>query len=837
MMQLLYGNDGKNYVTIAKSAELTPVQEEELLKGYLGYDFVKNTAQYSSISSQPVSFTYVTTDLSGSLPKEMILLSKNARMSNYQTPSYYAHFQLMDMEESLYGEDFLSFLKRTFIKDRDLNDYIGGTLDNFQSTVDESVILNCNAIEQEKLIAIVASVLSVADTLSKKVSIILDVTGDAYNARALEVIATIYTYLPYNIRRSVGVSTYAGEDSMISNRIKVQLYTRDMAEKREEGIIDLLNMNPQEIMRRLPQSIVELAKDFVESDVAVREGWFQAFISVFQLKKVTVEEHTAFFKSIRKWQEEDLESIMDEIAVHAYKEMQKPQKSMVFQIFQNTMKKRFFEEGYLERFHEIIEELLKNQMQMEFDNRLKAYIMLGEAVSVLTFQQDTFNQWFKVRYINVARREIKDDNQKLLQVLDKFSMKIKEMNYGAEKFAEIKKGMQEQLKNEIEVVQNQINKEVDEENKRIYKVLQQQEIVPYYNIIECIYTEIRYDENKDTFQQLLSEKIQNYLSNIVYFKSYSNYCAIMKFIDFCKKMLDEKNHQTIVKIVEEKGEAVKIMEKCKMIQWNNWNDILTTYQNIAQMDTVSYGKEDIVVPNYELEIDSNRYSFDSKRLKILIQFLVTPKYNALEARKIFRENQYLLYSLKDINIFDERHFAFLMEFASYINIQPQAAYQEQILDYYINNSNILSEEELKSQIDYLDTRILERLKNKLDLYAKININQFRRVLQNKIPQNNPSTIIEQDSEQIKLPVVAFSSSILPAILFMAASFITALLSAPLTVLAALTFFCILCGGILWAVANLLLKKDIDGWFFGSTIGFGLSVPAIWIAYAITHFIL
>ena len=624
---------------------------------------------------------------------------------------------------------------------------------------------------------------------------------------------------------------------MISNRIKVQLYTRDMAEKREEGIIDLLNMNPQEIMRRLPQSIVELAKDFVESDVAVREGWFQAFISVFQLKKVTVEEHTAFFKSIRKWQEEDLESIMDEIAVHAYKEMQKPQKSMVFQIFQNTMKKRFFEEGYLERFHEIIEELLKNQMQMEFDNRLKAYIMLGEAVSVLTFQQDTFNQWFKVRHINVARREIKDDNQKLLQVLDKFSMKIKEMNYGAEKFAEIKKGMQEQLKNEIEVVQNQINKEVDEENKRIYKVLQQQEIVPYYNIIERIYTEIRYDENKDTFQQLLSEKIQNYLSNIVYFKSYSNYCAIMKFIDFCKKMLDEKNYQTIVKIVEEKGEAVKIMEKCKMIQWNNWNDILTTYQNIAQMDTVSYGKEDIVVPNYELEIDSNRYSFDSKRLKILIQFLVTPKYNALEARKIFRENQYLLYSLKDINIFDERHFTFLMEFASYINIQPQAAYQEQILDYYINNSNILSEEELKSQIDYLDTRILERLKNKLDLYAKININQFRRVLQNKIPQNNPSTIIEQDSEQIKLPVVAFSSSILPAILFMAASFITALLSAPLTVLAALTFFCILCGGILWAVANLLLKKDIDGWFFGSTIGFGLSVPAIWIAYAITHFIL
>ena len=97
MMQLLYGNDGTNYVTAAKSAELTSVQEKELLKGYLGYDFVKNTSLYSSISSQPISLTYVTTDLSESLPKEMILLSKNARMSNYQTPSYYAHFQLMDI--------------------------------------------------------------------------------------------------------------------------------------------------------------------------------------------------------------------------------------------------------------------------------------------------------------------------------------------------------------------------------------------------------------------------------------------------------------------------------------------------------------------------------------------------------------------------------------------------------------------------------------------------------------------------------------------------------------------------------------------------------------------
>ncbi len=552
MMQLLYGNDGTNYVTVAKSAELTPVQEKELFKGYLGYDFVNNTSLYSSISNQPISLTYVTTDLSESLPKEMILLSKNARMSNYQTPSYYAHFQLMDMEESLYGEDFLLLLKRTFIKDRNLYDYIGSTLDNFQSTIDESVVLNYDAIEQEKLIAIVASVLSVADTLSKRVSIILDVTGDAYNVRALDVIATIYTYLPYNIRRSVGFSTYAGEDSKISNRIKVQLYTRDMAAKREEGMMDLANMNPQEIIRQLPQNIVQLAKDFVESDVSVRKGWFQAFISVFQLQKVTVEDHEAFFKSIRKWQRADLETIKDEIAIYAYTEMQKPEKSIGFQMFQNTMKERFFVEEYQERFHEIIEELLKEQTKMEFDKRLKAYIMLGEAIPGITFQQDTFNNWIKARYIDRIRRESKSDNQKLLQAFNELNEKIKRINYGAEKFVEIKSKIEAQLKDEIQLVQNQINKDIENERNRICNAIRQPKIIPYYNVVEQICKEIRYEENKNIFKQLLGKRIQKYLFGISYFCSYSDYNTLLEFVNNCQEMLDEKNYCAIVEIVEEK---------------------------------------------------------------------------------------------------------------------------------------------------------------------------------------------------------------------------------------------------------------------------------------------
>ena len=63
-MQLLYGNDGLNYHTIAKSNEMTPAQEKELLKDYLRYDFVSDDSIYSSLDAEPVAITCVTTDLS-----------------------------------------------------------------------------------------------------------------------------------------------------------------------------------------------------------------------------------------------------------------------------------------------------------------------------------------------------------------------------------------------------------------------------------------------------------------------------------------------------------------------------------------------------------------------------------------------------------------------------------------------------------------------------------------------------------------------------------------------------------------------------------------------------
>ena len=121
-MQLVYGNDGQNYTTITKSAGITDVQEARLLEDYRGYGYVKNREAYSDPSKEPVSLTYVTTDLLESNRKN-VLLVKNARMTNYTTLCSYTHMRLFESDKELYGKYFLNLLRAGFLADVELNAY------------------------------------------------------------------------------------------------------------------------------------------------------------------------------------------------------------------------------------------------------------------------------------------------------------------------------------------------------------------------------------------------------------------------------------------------------------------------------------------------------------------------------------------------------------------------------------------------------------------------------------------------------------------------------------------------------------------------------------------
>lgn len=57
----------------------------------------------------------------------------SARMTEYLTPSYYAHFELTTPAQDSYGEKFFQILQKSYIKDREVMEYAAKSIDSFQS--------------------------------------------------------------------------------------------------------------------------------------------------------------------------------------------------------------------------------------------------------------------------------------------------------------------------------------------------------------------------------------------------------------------------------------------------------------------------------------------------------------------------------------------------------------------------------------------------------------------------------------------------------------------------------------------------------------------------------
>lgn len=462
-MQLLYGNDGTNYRTISKSEEITSEQEKQLLGGYLGYEDVSDKKKYSSGYEEPVAISYVTTDLNSTLPVEMILLSKNARMVNFKAQSAYAHFILIEKTEEIYNEGFFRLLQYSFVKDTELNNYLSKSIDTFEPEKESGMYLDeKNALAKEKIFPIVASILDVVDSSSRQVNLILDVEGDGYNQRAMDVIASVYKYLPCSIRRKAGFSTYAGTNLSGSGRIKLQLYTRDALNKIKDNVIDLRNINKEDILCKISGDIIELTRKIIEGNDSEREELFHLFREVFGINPVTVQELIDFSRNKEKWESGTLEEIKDELAKYAYDEIQKG-KSPAFTFFQNVVSARVKKEHFEDRYQEMLGEMLARQKDFAFDVKLKSYIMLGEALNSLQFDRRTFLKWEQEVILGPRYNQ---DVQLYKYLQDQLQM-LQRTQIGGEKYKEIAIEMDEILKNKVSEIKGKIKDDEKEKGEKV----------------------------------------------------------------------------------------------------------------------------------------------------------------------------------------------------------------------------------------------------------------------------------------------------------------------------------------------------------------------------------
>lgn len=449
-MQLLYGNDGKNYRTIARSKEMTDEQERVLLSRYLGYEFAENV--------EPVALSYVTTDLDGTLPEEMILLSRQVRIAGCRAPSYYAHFHLLESQEAWYGEKFFDLLRFSFIKDAELAAYQSGEIQYFaQKKEDGSSPIRRDAVLAKLLIPVVAAVLETADQMSGRVCLALDACGKDYNRRALEVIAAVYACIPYGLRRKISFSTYAGTDpARPAVRAKVQIYPREALRKAESGVIDLAQARDDRCssslqLLRVSDRSFHFAKELAEKQEMERQALFVSFQCAFGLLTASVEDYIFYYRHMEEWQKGSLEEMKDDLARYAYKGMQQEKKPLMFQVFCRIFSERFEEEKYDRRYEQMLEEMLWAQKGFAFDNKMKAYLMLGEALDCLQLDVEMFLEWEHKAVLEAAAGEY--EGEELISFLAGQRKNLHLLPVRGRKFREVAVAMEREMKrylNEIE---------------------------------------------------------------------------------------------------------------------------------------------------------------------------------------------------------------------------------------------------------------------------------------------------------------------------------------------------------------------------------------------------
>lgn len=624
-MQLLYGNDGMNYHTIAKSSEITSNQEKELLKDYLRYDFVSDDSSYSSLETEPVAITCVTTDLSHTLPEKKLLVIHSARMTEYLTPSFYAHFELTAPTKESYGADFLKILQKSYIKDREVKEYASKNIDSFQSIVEKKTELSRDMLSKEQQLALVAAVMQATASISGQIWLMLDVEGDGYNRRAAEVIAAIYSCIPYGIRQTAGFSTYASIGKAVSARVKLQLCSREEKNTSSEKVWDLKKLNCEKILAQIPDRVVKLARVLVEQPEA-RSEWFVEFQQAFGNQEASLEEYLTFYENASCWREAKLETIFDEIAMYAWQEqnkiLNKNEKTAVFELFCNIISERFEKENYITVYQKLIKRCLKKQKLPEFDKRTQAYLALGEALSCIEQKEEIFLEWEQERLTELLE-QYKDLEryQKLTEMLRIFQ----HQRPTYQKLQTIWDQMELVIQNQMQLTKREIQESTRKEQETIREYFHKQEwsgensqdILEYGN--NLIYPQV----NDRFFRIEFTEAYRSYLQQRKCFQNYEEYQTYMRFTEQCRSKILKENYAELQLQLEEKGKVVIQMEKDRRLIWENRRDVLDTYRVLAKIEILAE-KNEVDIPAYIVVVGQKEYYLETEKLVSAVRFICAP---------------------------------------------------------------------------------------------------------------------------------------------------------------------------------------------------------------------
>ena len=451
-MQLLYGSDRKNYRVLSKSSDMTGDQERTLVDIYCTYQPVNDKTPYSDVEHEPAAYIYASTNLVDTLPEERILWIQKGKMTNVNTPSFYAHAYLLKPEKEDYSENFFNLFKRDFVRSDECLQFHASEIDRFDRWTNGE--RNKEALPAEKTAALVGSILNVADSTSRVVRLLNDADGDDYTERALDIVETIYRCLPYGVRRRAGFSTYASAGERIPGTIKLQIYAREALKEGLEKCIDLRNMDSEEILSRLPDKTASFARRIVYCKEE-REHIFEELQRILAEGPASAEEHIELYFNLEWWKNEDLTCISDRAAEYAA--TIRSRNSGSAREFRKIMEQRYSQDFYEDQLKKILDDQTPEGISA-FNKQMKQYLLLGEELSSLQIPFFLFEQWQRDTVFPFLKKRT-DEGGNYVDELKRLYENTEQTTAGRKKFKKVKELLLNSITEELELSRSELQKQ------------------------------------------------------------------------------------------------------------------------------------------------------------------------------------------------------------------------------------------------------------------------------------------------------------------------------------------------------------------------------------------
>ena len=275
------------------------------------------------------------------------------------------------------------------------------------------------------------------------------------------------------------------------------------------------------------------------------------------------------------------------------------------------------------------------------------------------------------------------------------------------------------------------------------------------------------------------------------------------------------------------------MKEYKKITWGRKQDVLAAYRGISQMQAVLDGHS-AEIPDFQLTVGGNMYLLKGHDLEVVAENILCPGSESEgEFRMILLKRSGLVRDLFKIKAFGEGHFDFLIS-------KCDVSDREKVLQYYLQEDIMLSEEQVEKYLDRMAEYELKSLgarpiqDNILGIVLLKRIQEKKRITYERTEKANEvhgDTVANEEkvpdykeaSESI-IPLAVLISTFLPAVLFAVEAFFKKKVSGQIYIPVALTVLCVLIVALSLAFLFCRDKKEVC---LSGVLGGVFSFFAIW----------